>query len=219
VKHPCLASRKHQSERDSGDTEAPLEHYFTPKVAQVARPKALYIHPRQFSRFCTLPHFDDFDFTLAAITPLIPSHHHTIISPFMHCIHAPCAILRALHAPIILTEFLSILHYHIFSLASVFIHIPLTSYQFPLNQPSMRDLRVCLTYNFAPCTFTLSLTSRFHFKVAFFAFSAIALILSLQPHSITIPLGLGTYLALIRRLYDTFTYYSRLISPPLSISR
>jgi len=73
----------------------------------------------------------------------------------MRCIHAPCAILRALHAPIILTEFLSILHYRIFSLASVFVRIPLTSYQFPLNQPSMHDLRVCLTYNFAPCTFTI----------------------------------------------------------------
>jgi hypothetical protein len=51
VKHPCFASHKHQLERDSGDTEAPLEHYFTPKVAQVVRPKALYIHLRQFSRF------------------------------------------------------------------------------------------------------------------------------------------------------------------------
>ncbi|KAG2138792.1 hypothetical protein BD769DRAFT_1663520 [Suillus cothurnatus] len=144
VKHPRLASRKHQLERDSGNTEAPLEHYFTPKVAQVVCPKALYIHP-------------------PAITPLIPSHHHTIISPFMCCIHTPCAILRALHAPIILTEFLSILHYRIFSLVSVFIRIPLTSYQPPLNQPSMRDLRVCLTYNFAPCTFTI--VSNFAFSL------------------------------------------------------
>jgi hypothetical protein len=81
----------------------------------------------------------------------------------MRCIHAPCAILCALHAPIILTEFLSILHYRIFSLASVFIHIPLTSYQLPLNQPSMRNLRVCLTYNFAPCTLTI--VSNFAFSL------------------------------------------------------
>jgi hypothetical protein len=127
----------------------------------------------------------------------------------MCCIHAPCAILCPLHAPIILTEFLSILHYRIFSLASVFICIPLTSYQFPLNQPSMCDLCVCLTYNFTLCTFTI---------VSNFTFSAIALILSLQPHSITIPFGLGTYLALIRCLYDAFTYFLRLISPPINIS-
>jgi len=127
----------------------------------------------------------------------------------MRCIHAPCAILHALHAPIILTEFLSILHYRIFSLASVFVCIPLTSYQFPLNQPSMHDLCVCLTYKFVPCTITI---------VSNFAFSAITLILSLQPHSITIPLGLGTYFALICCLYNAFTYYLHLISPHIHIS-
>jgi hypothetical protein len=85
----------------------------------------------------------------------MPLHHHTIILPFMCCIHIPCTILCTLHAPIILTEFLSILHYRIFSLASVFVRIPLTSYQFPLNQLSMHNLFVCLTYNFAPCIFTI----------------------------------------------------------------
>jgi len=57
VKHPRFASHKHQLERDSGDTEVPLEHYFTPKVAQVARPKALYIHPCQFSQFLHITTF------------------------------------------------------------------------------------------------------------------------------------------------------------------
>jgi len=163
VKHPRLALHKHQLERDSGDTEAPLEHYFTPKVAQVMCPKALYIHPHQFSQFLhitafwwfwlhTSCHYSAYSLT----SPHNSLAFHALHSRTMcHTSRASCAY----HFNRVVVH-LALSH---FSLASVFIHIPLTSYQFPLNQPSMRNLRVCLTYNFAPCTFTI--VSNFAFSL------------------------------------------------------